>query len=1186
MEQITIIQPDGTLYPVKRLYPLTTITKAVQSCDLLGQDVVDVDFESTEHLEMVLGMKIEVFGNYYTLNVLPEEQKTGSRKYLYKCRFEGVQYELLSSQYFDADATGTYRGSEFSLTGNLDMFISVLIYNCNRTFGPGKWLKGDILETDVKTLTFSTANCLEALQQTICKEFEVEFEILQNGNVKTINVGRAGQILTDVYEYGQGRGLYTLTRRSVKESTIVTRLYPSGSSDNLKPGYRNFSTRLKIGEPGSGTDYIEDTAAIAAFGLIEGSKTFDEVKPQRIGVVTQVGLDAEMFFDSTMNFDLNESDENGTKYLIAGKSAKIHFNTGNLAGYEFELADGGYTPEVKAFVLVPFKDEQGVKFPGPAPFNINVGDQYVILDITMPEIYVTTAEAELRTKARLYLDANKSPLVQYSLDIDPQFLRNKTAPGTVPNFFSLGDFIQIKDADLNINKASRVIRFTRDVLSPFKYTIEIADSYQISTISRVLSDVKQLNNIVTLNDLRNPVTAKQNWKSARELINESFDPDGYLKDGKIKAETLEAAIALFGTEGQQFQIINAVFMPNFQGNKNVLRYTAGQLVHLTIEKDNIRTWNFNAQTVTFGDNNFKFVYAKCSVEKNTATILFSDQQIKTKQDPVHYHFLMGMLNSVDTVTNTRQISLTYGFTLISGRWITTGQIKSSDGSTYFDLDTGEIGGNITFRGTDGKNKSIKQLETELLAQIDAVTEQTDGKVDNWFLNGTPTLSNEPAINWNTLELKTEHVGDNYFDNVSKKSYRFRVENNVFSWEEVSDDRITQALLLASQAKESADGKSTIFISSAAHPTPFPPYSEGDLWTNGVDLFRCITERLTGSYNQLDWELATVYDSTVATIIKGIITAGTIQLAGEGGSVLAGITGNGTAADSVRFWAGAGFANRALAPFRVLQSGEGFLRKRLEMMNENNIGQAGIAGSNNALDGLVRLWAGAPYANRNNAPWRALADGSMFAEKGMIGKWTIQGGGIINDSGDAYIIMRSTDATEKTEVMIGSNVFPGTYGGKGAALFRATEPNSVGDNYGAVFYAKNAIAGFLNWAIYAFDGISFLGQSLINGKKSLRIDMNNQNLTFDPSLYDMVYVNPTGERVCILILRTTGNRFVLGDGKTITIINRNNAFNNLFLPTGTMAVNDSPFLIQGGMAVTLSFDIELQKWWAVSLFDNN
>lgn len=62
------------------------------------------------------------------------------------------------------------------------------------------------------------------------------------------------------------------------------------------------------------------------------------------------------------------------------------------------------------------------------------------------------------------------------------------------------------------------------------------------------------------------------------------------------------------------------------------------------------------------------------------------------------------------------------------------------------------------------------------------------------------------------------------------------------------------------------------------------------------------------------------DVTQTAINAGLVTTGTVQVA-QGGAVAAGMTGNTSGDTAVRFWAGATFANRATAPFRVTQAGK-------------------------------------------------------------------------------------------------------------------------------------------------------------------------------------------------------------------------------------------------------------------------
>ncbi|MEM4958574.1 MAG: hypothetical protein QXX12_01720, partial [Nanopusillaceae archaeon] len=62
------------------------------------------------------------------------------------------------------------------------------------------------------------------------------------------------------------------------------------------------------------------------------------------------------------------------------------------------------------------------------------------------------------------------------------------------------------------------------------------------------------------------------------------------------------------------------------------------------------------------------------------------------------------------------------------------------------------------------------------------------------------------------------------------------------------------------------------------------------------------------------------DNTATVISGGLITTGRIEL-GSPGNVKAGIDGAGTSDSDIRFWAGATYESRALAPFRVTQGGQ-------------------------------------------------------------------------------------------------------------------------------------------------------------------------------------------------------------------------------------------------------------------------
>ena len=158
----------------------------------------------------------------------------------------------------------------------------------------------------------------------------------------------------------------------------------------------------------------------------------------------------------------------------------------------------------------------------------------------------------------------------------------------------------------------------------------------------------------------------------------------------------------------------------------------------------------------------------------------------------------------------------------------------------------------------------------------------------------------------------------WYNSSAKKLKRY---SSAYAWVNIDDQTAIDAYNTASQAQDTADGKRRVFVS-----TPYPPYDIGDLWVNGTDLKRCAMKRTSGSYIAADWVKAVSYDNTKTVIDGGLVTSGTIQVAGSTSTILAGMTGQGTAANSVRFWAGTSFENRSSAPFRVMQDGSVVMTK--------------------------------------------------------------------------------------------------------------------------------------------------------------------------------------------------------------------------------------------------------------------
>lgn len=390
--------------------------------------------------------------------------------------------------------------------------------------------------------------------------------------------------------------------------------------------------------------------------------------------------------------------------------------------------------------------------------------------------------------------------------------------------------------------------------------------------TRVISDLVDIDKVLTINNLKDPAQARANWRSSREVLNMVFDPEtgGYYKD-KITPESVDTMMLSVGAKSMQFGLINTVFEPNFQGNPNLFKWKGGVLTHYTIDPDKARSWVLADGATALQQNVPYYIYAVCNRDNSAGTMSISTTQHKVEESPNVYFFLIGILGSIDADTKVRAISLTYGFTTINGRFIKTGRIESADGKTYFDLDNSEIGGRIVFN-SNGEEKTLEQLDQDAI----------------------------------------------------------------------------DAAIAASTAQDTADGKRRVFVA-----TPTTPYDIGDLWVNGSILRRCATAKTaTQSYNVNDWVVAVDYDNTKTVIDGGLVTSGTIQVAGDNASILAGITGKGTTDDAIRFWAGASFKNRATAPFRVQQNGKA-IATNLHISGESTFAGE-LKGASGSFYGIVKI----------------------------------------------------------------------------------------------------------------------------------------------------------------------------------------------------------------------------------------
>ena len=163
---------------------------------------------------------------------------------------------------------------------------------------------------------------------------------------------------------------------------------------------------------------------------------------------------------------------------------------------------------------------------------------------------------------------------------------------------------------------------------------------------------------------------------------------------------------------------------------------------------------------------------------------------------------------------------------------------------------------------DYTDEKLSNYATTVTNSLGDLQNQIDGSIATWFYSVPPANNLPPTSDWSTTELKNNHLGDLYYDTNTGYSYRYQVSSNVYGWSRITDTDVTKALADAATAKDTADSKRRVFVS-----TPTTPYDVGDLWSQGTtgDLMRCITSKSSGSYNASDWDKASKYTDDTAVI---------------------------------------------------------------------------------------------------------------------------------------------------------------------------------------------------------------------------------------------------------------------------------------------------------------------------------
>lgn len=457
MHSVDIYRVDDLLTTVK------PDSSSTQTKKIMGDNVIVLSFEDDRYLNFRINDYCTVFDEEYHVNQLPQVTKGSKYRYKYTLVMQALGYDLSKYQMLFLDPLNNLTEGDFSLMGNPDTFMDLIVSNANRASGSTLWEKGQVVPGVYKNITFSKENCYNAFSR-LAEEFSTEFWI----EGRRLHLTKRSTDTGYVFKHGRNNGLYEITRQTLNDSNVATRLYAYGAEKNLPESYLVSGRRLRL--PAGSYPFIEKNADI--YGVIEHTEIFDDIFPHRTGTVTSVNAgDPFELTDATIDFDVNDQ-------LLPGLPAKIVFNTGQLAGYQFQLKS--FDNGTKKFILLKNEEERVIDVPSTL-LRPAIGDKYVLVDIQMPDSYIIAAEMELKVRAQTLLNEISVPQLAYNITIDPVFLRKRNRT------IRIGDLVWIYDDELELQKKIRVASVVRNIVNEFEYQVDVSDIVSPGTISRLIS---------------------------------------------------------------------------------------------------------------------------------------------------------------------------------------------------------------------------------------------------------------------------------------------------------------------------------------------------------------------------------------------------------------------------------------------------------------------------------------------------------------------------------------------------------------------------------------------------------------------------------------------------------------------------------------------------------------------------
>ena len=739
---------------------------------LMGDHNLTLKFSLPEYVEIPVGAWCEYMAIRYTLAAPANIKKNGTRDIEYTLIMESAQYQL--NRYKLRNTVD--KRLKFSMCATPKEYIQVIVDNLNQR--DSGWAVGDCIVSTEKTIAFDHSFVSDALQ-SVADTFNSEWEIVG----KTIHLKKVEYFKDDPLplSYGKGNGFVPGVGRTTETgSRPVEILFVQGGSQNIdRSKYGSAELLLPKSQTleYEGRTYISDADGYsirrqdkAVLYNNEDSLDCSEIYPSRVGKVTKVEVidEANNFYDiidNTIPENLNYND-----YLIEGENMTIIFQSGMLSGDDkaFELK---YNHAERRFEIVP-QEIDGLTMPG-GVYIPHEGDTYAIFGCMLPDAYIcdnatkTGASWDMFREAARYLYENEDTKFTFSGELQGMWAKRNWLK--VGGKLVVGGYVLFTDNQFAPDGVKIRITGIKDYLtSPYAPTVELSNSVSGKSLNSTLNELENGNVIVDENQKKIIQFTKRRFRDSLETIDmleqallENFT-------NSINPIAVQTMAMLVGDESLQFRFVDSSLNPiqyhiTYNQETKQLIAPATVLQHMTLgidtitssrDKNTYKHWTMSGYTSPVLDQISQkyYFYAKVPTGTGTGEFVLSPTAIGMNDVSGYYHLLVGVLNS--EYDGERSFATLYGFTEVLPGRITTDRIISPDGTTYFDLANGEIGGNIKIKaGSSGLhnleewdvlNTQITDIEKSIDETNDVITDLGD-YVDGAFADGIISEAEAQAI---------------------------------------------------------------------------------------------------------------------------------------------------------------------------------------------------------------------------------------------------------------------------------------------------------------------------------------------------------------------------------------------------------------------------------------------------------